>query len=69
LWCAPAADRGGVGLGRDNDITGVLDQTFSVEEEEFGQVTTHDLCEDGRNMPVTEENKKRYVQYVQPAGS
>ena len=42
----------------------MLDQTFSVDEEEFGQVITHDLCENGRNMAVTEENKKRYVQYV-----
>ena len=49
---------------RDNDITGVLDQSFAVEEEEFGQVVTHDLCENGRNIPVTEENKKRYVKYV-----
>ena len=49
---------------RDNDITGVLDQSFAVEEEEFGQVVTHDLCENGRNIPVTEENKKRYVKCV-----
>ena len=48
---------------RDNDITGVLEQTFSVDEEEFGQIITHDLCENGRNVPVTEDNKKRYVQY------
>jgi len=51
-------------VSRENDITDIIDQTFSVDEEEFGQVITHDLCENGRNIPVTEENKKRYVELV-----
>jgi len=44
----------------ENDITG-LDVTFSYESDEFGQLVTRDLIPDGRNIPVTEENKKEYV--------
>lgn len=35
--------------------------TFSVDEEVFGVLTTHDLIPDGRNVPVTDENKKDYA--------
>jgi len=44
-----------------NDVT-PLDLTFSTESNSFGCVTVVDLIDDGGNVPVTEENKKRYVQ-------
>ncbi|KAJ1962566.1 hypothetical protein IWQ62_003485 [Dispira parvispora] len=47
-----------------NDITDVLDLTFSLEEERFGELVTIDLKRDGRNIAVTEENKSEYVELV-----
>lgn len=41
-----------------------LDMTFSQDYEEFGQVHTVDLVENGRNVPVTEENKAKFVELV-----
>ncbi|KAJ3411380.1 hypothetical protein HDV05_002305 [Chytridiales sp. JEL 0842] len=50
----------------DNDIDGVLDNTFSVELETFGTMQTIDLKPDGSNIPVTNENKAEYIQlYVE----
>ena len=46
----------------DNDITDVLDQTFSVDDEQFGETRTVDLKPNGRNIQVTNENKKEYVE-------
>ncbi|KAK9711986.1 NEDD4 E3 ubiquitin-protein ligase [Basidiobolus ranarum] len=46
----------------ENDITDVLDLTFSAEDNRFGEVLTVDLKPDGSNIPVTEENKKEYVE-------
>ncbi|MBW0511161.1 hypothetical protein O181_050876 [Austropuccinia psidii MF-1] len=48
----------------ENDITDVIENTFSVEDEKFGEVVTIDLKEDGRNLPVTEENKKEYIELI-----
>ncbi len=48
----------------DNDITDVLDLTFSTDEERFGERVTLDLIENGRNIPVTNENKKEYVEKI-----
>jgi E3 ubiquitin-protein ligase NEDD4 len=46
----------------DNDISGgILEQTFSTEDERFGVLTVEDLIPDGRNIDVTNENKKEYV--------
>uniref|UniRef100_A0A8C9XW04 E3 ubiquitin-protein ligase n=1 Tax=Sander lucioperca TaxID=283035 RepID=A0A8C9XW04_SANLU len=45
----------------ENDITSVLDHTFCVEHNAFGKFLQHELKPNGRNMPVTEENKKEYV--------
>lgn len=46
----------------DNDISGgILEQTFSTEDERFGVITVEDLIPDGRNIEVTNENKKEYV--------
>jgi len=46
----------------DNDISGgILEQTFSTEDERFGVMTTEDLIPGGRDTDVTNENKKEYV--------
>ncbi|GFT18781.1 e3 ubiquitin-protein ligase HUWE1 [Nephila pilipes] len=38
--------------------------TFSVEVQEFGVTEIRDLKPNGRNLPVTEENKNEYVKLV-----
>ncbi|EMC94928.1 hypothetical protein BAUCODRAFT_140168 [Baudoinia panamericana UAMH 10762] len=48
----------------ENDITDVFDETFSIDVDRFGAIETVDLIENGRNIPVTEENKQEYVQLV-----
>ncbi|XP_006634362.2 E3 ubiquitin-protein ligase HECW1 isoform X1 [Lepisosteus oculatus] len=47
---------------KDNDITDILDLTFTVNEEVFGQVTERELRSGGANMQVTEKNKKEYIE-------
>ena len=49
---------------RENDITHVLDETFSQTEDRFGQLVTIELKPGGENVAVTEENKKEYVDTV-----
>lgn len=48
----------------ENDITGVVVETFSVDEEAFGERKTIDLIENGRNIEVTNENKQEYVRLI-----
>ncbi|KAF9128724.1 hypothetical protein BGW39_004819, partial [Mortierella sp. 14UC] len=48
----------------ENDITDIVDETFSVETDDFGNKKTVDLKPNGRNIPVTEENKHEYVKYI-----
>ncbi|KAI9028089.1 hypothetical protein CLU79DRAFT_737674 [Phycomyces nitens] len=48
----------------DNDITDVLDLTFSTDDDRFGELVTVDLKPDGQNIEVTEENKKEYVDLI-----
>lgn len=36
--------------------------TFSYENMEFGKLVIHDIIQNGRNIAVTESNKKEYVQ-------
>lgn len=45
----------------ENSITGVIDTTFSVENNSFGAVKVHELKMGGSNLVVTEDNKKEYV--------
>lgn len=45
----------------ENDITGVLDHTFCVEHNAYGQIIQYELKPNGKNIPVTEETKKEYV--------
>ena len=48
---------------KDNDITDLgLDLTFSVDEEVFGQLTERELKPNGKNIAVTERNKKEYIE-------
>lgn len=48
----------------ENDITDIIDLTFSIETDFFGTKETVDLKPDGRNIPVTEANKHEYVTLV-----
>jgi E3 ubiquitin-protein ligase HUWE1 len=48
----------------ENDITSVLEETFSIVREQFGEMLTIDLKPNGRNLCVTESNKHEYVQLV-----
>jgi len=45
----------------ENDITEIISEDFSVIEEQFGEEKVVDLIPNGRNIPVTEENKREYV--------
>jgi E3 ubiquitin-protein ligase NEDD4 len=47
---------------RENDIDGILELTFSVDDEKFGERRTIDLKPGGRDIPVTNENKHEYVE-------
>ncbi|KAI1666656.1 E3 ubiquitin-protein ligase HUWE1 [Pyrenophora tritici-repentis] len=47
-----------------NEITDIITETFSVEVEAFGEMQTVDLIENGRNIPVTEDNKHEYVRLI-----
>ncbi|KAL8772430.1 MAG: hypothetical protein Q9209_002381 [Squamulea sp. 1 TL-2023] len=48
----------------ENDITEIITETFSIESDDFGVTEIIDLVENGRNIPVTEENKHEYAQRV-----
>jgi E3 ubiquitin-protein ligase HUWE1 len=48
----------------ENDITDIITETFSVEDDEFGVTKVVDLCDNGRNIAVTEENKHEYVRMI-----
>ncbi|CAL1687113.1 unnamed protein product [Lasius platythorax] len=45
----------------ENSIDGVLDATFSVEHSSFGVLKNHELKPGGKDIAVTEENKREYV--------
>ncbi|XP_069683544.1 E3 ubiquitin-protein ligase HECW2-like isoform X2 [Periplaneta americana] len=50
---------------KENDISSdLLDLTFAVTEEVFGQVVERELKPGGRNINVTEKNKKEYLERV-----
>lgn len=48
----------------ENDITDVIEETFSVETDDYGEHKIIDLIEDGKNVPVTEDNKQEYVKKI-----
>ena len=49
---------------RENDITDVLEETFSVTEDRFGEHVIVDLRPGGSSQDVTESNKDAYVDLV-----
>jgi E3 ubiquitin-protein ligase HUWE1 len=48
----------------ENDITDIITETFSVETDDFGDKKIIDLVPDGRNVPVTDDNKHEYVRLL-----
>lgn len=46
---------------RENKITGIIESTFSVENNSFGALVVHELKPGGASIIVTEENKREYV--------
>jgi E3 ubiquitin-protein ligase HUWE1 len=48
----------------NNDITDIITETFSVEVEAFGEMQVVDLVENGREIPVTEDNKHEYIRLI-----
>ncbi|CAE6433347.1 unnamed protein product [Rhizoctonia solani] len=48
----------------ENDITDVIDETFTTVEERFGELVTIELRPGGADVEVTEDNKKEYVEAV-----
>ncbi|GAA5802989.1 hypothetical protein HPULCUR_008464 [Helicostylum pulchrum] len=48
----------------DNDISDILELTFSVDDDRFGELVSVDLKPNGRDIEVTEENKVEYVDLV-----
>ncbi|XP_059155940.1 E3 ubiquitin-protein ligase NEDD4-like isoform X2 [Physella acuta] len=48
---------------QDNDPA-ELEMFFSVEEDQFGEIKEKDLKPNGRNIPVTNENKHEYINCV-----
>ena len=47
---------------KDNDITGVIMETFTVMRDEFGVMREIELCEGGLTKDVTDENKGEWLQ-------
>lgn len=48
-------------FSRENNIKEVIDDTFSVVNNSFGEVKMHELKPNGSTIAVTELNKKEYV--------
>ena len=49
-------------LPSENDITDVIENTFSTEDDRFGELVIVDLMPGGQDIPVTNENKKEYIE-------
>jgi len=45
----------------NNEIANVIDTTFSVEHDCFGELKVHELKDKGKDIAVTDDNKKEYV--------
>ena len=45
----------------NNDVEPLM-QTFTIEQEYFGRIELKELIPNGKNIPVTNENKKLYVE-------
>lgn len=51
-------------LVRENDITDVIEETFTTTEERFGELVTIELKPGGADVDVTQDNKKDYVDHI-----
>jgi len=49
---------------RDNEIADVLEETFSVTEDRFGELVNVELKPGGADIPVTDANKEEYVEHI-----
>ena len=47
-----------------NKLKNYIKINFSIDTEKFGETRTVDLKPNGRNIPVTDENKLEYVHLV-----
>ncbi len=47
--------------GEDGSVEDVFCQTFSVDVSAFGETQTMPLCEGGADVPVTEDNRRDFV--------
>lgn len=57
-------DWGRLTIASENDITDIIDETFTTTEERFGEMVTVELRPGGADVPVTDDNKKEYVEAV-----
>ncbi|SMN20991.1 similar to Saccharomyces cerevisiae YDR457W TOM1 E3 ubiquitin ligase of the hect-domain class [Maudiozyma saulgeensis] len=48
----------------ENDITDIIEETYSLETDDYGEHKIIDLVENGRNIPVTNDDKQTYVQKI-----
>nr|XP_019010464.1 uncharacterized protein I206_04933 [Kwoniella pini CBS 10737]OCF49245.1 hypothetical protein I206_04933 [Kwoniella pini CBS 10737] len=48
----------------ENDITGVIDVSFTIEDDQFGEKKIVELKPGGASVPVTQDNKEEYVRLV-----
>lgn len=48
----------------ENNVTDIIYETFSVDIDKSGEKQTIDLIPDGRNIYVSEENKREYVDHI-----
>ena len=46
----------------NNPIEGIVEETFSAMEDKFGELITIELKPGGEDVPVTDENKREYVE-------
>jgi E3 ubiquitin-protein ligase NEDD4 len=46
----------------ENSVENVIFENFCVEDEVFGEKVTIDLKPGGRDIEVTDENKREYVE-------
>lgn len=48
----------------ENDITDVIEETFSLETDDYGEHKVVELIPNGSQIQVTEENKQEYVKKI-----
>ena len=64
LCCFLCVSIANVFVFRENDITGVIENGFAVDHDSYGEHKLHELKPGGRDIPVTEQNKQEYVEFV-----